>query len=299
MCMIFVCESGVPTLNAMERAEKANDDGAGIAWRERESENGKFYIKWKKGLTAKEVQEVIKEKELEKYLPDSPFVIHFRACSSGENHPDLCQPFPITKEVSTAHEGTANAVLFHNGTYGMWESMMEKVCFSGGEEIPFGKWNDSRSLAWLAHRRGYGALFLTGYGGSSNWGGRLVVLDNKGHAFRMGNGWVEGEQKGVIQSGTLPKESTSCAVTNWNGASGGVGRYRYQHDDSPTVAGGGVKVIKPTFRPPPGFKSLLYEESPRVELFSTKELTKMLEEIKKDIDAYGDVEGNVMEGVPC
>lgn len=279
--MIFVCEKGVPTLSCMERAEKVNDDGAGIAWRESAGAD-KFRIRWKKGLKAKEVDDLIKEMKLADYLPDSPFVIHFRSRSTGSSDHELNQPFPLTREVSTSLEGTAKEVLFHNGTYHNWLEKMNMMCFAGGTPIPGGKWNDSRFLAWAVVNRGLGALMLTDNGG----GGRIAVLSHEGTVSRYGEGWQKGEQEGVIQSGAVRPETslTSWDPLEWNKRHG---LRHHGREIEESGRGKGASSEGANFRPPKDFDSLLYEESDKVELYSIKELLAMNEELKKDIDSYG------------
>lgn len=278
--MIFLCREGIPTLDVMKRAEEQNSDGAGIAWVEQsptEKEKNRTIVHWKKNLTADEVFKVMKDLKLEKHLPNYHFIIHFRAASIGGKSERLCQPFPIEKGVSTDLEGTAKKVLFHNGTYHRWDDDMKVVSFAGGAEVPFGPWNDSRMLAWLALNRGLGSLYLTNWGGHMNGSGRIAVLHADGTSHHLGMGWQDGEQNGVLQSGVVASVKTSFRHERadrddyeelWNN----------RHSDArtrPLLTGGsdlGPRLIRP-------LKSSLYEEGEEVALYSVLEYNNILKEI--------------------
>lgn len=287
MCLIFCAEKGVPTLDVMKRAERYNDDGAGIAWITQAPNKKGNVVTWRKGLNAEGVQKIIDEYKLGEFLPDYPFVVHFRACSSGPNIKELNHPFPISKEVETSLEGSAKGVLFHNGTFGAWENMMREVCFAGGVHIPAGNWNDSRALAWLVQNRGIGSLFLTNNGG----GGRIAILEESGRLITTGNGWVEGEQKGVLQSSSVRDFTPSSGASHWAGVDGMVedwekdrryGRHNSHvrgifHGPSSEV-GGKFKILKDLRA------SSLYEEGDEVSILSDGELQRICEEVQQEIE---------------
>lgn len=275
MCMIFACKTGIPTLDIMKRAEKMNDDGAGIAWITQAPKGKGNVVTWKKGLDADGVQKIIEEYELEKFLPDFPFVVHFRACSSGPNVKELNHPFPLSPGVETSLEGNARGVLFHNGTFSNWETMMREVCFGGGVQIPGGNWNDSRALAWLAQNRGIGSLFLTNNGG----GGRIAILEESGRLLTLGNGWQEGEQKGVVQSGVV-RDFTITPSSQWQGMENTWEHRRggRVHGPSSEVVGGKYKILKDLRA------SSLYEEGEEVGILSDKELQRICEEVQQELE---------------
>jgi predicted glutamine amidotransferase len=77
-------------------------------------------VRWVKGLEPDEVEPLIES------LPGE-IVIHFRWASVGEVTPKLCHPFPVTPSATTRLNGTARAVLFHNGTYGAWRDVLRKM----------------------------------------------------------------------------------------------------------------------------------------------------------------------------
>lgn len=266
MCMIFVCREGIPSFTSLKRAEETNDDGAGIAWREKDSKKEEgTVVRWKKGLSAKEVWDLINEMELKKYLP---FVVHFRSASQGGDLKELCHPFPIVESVSLALEGTAKCVLFHNGTFHRWEEMMQKVCWGGGARMPPGPWSDSRALAWLAYHRGWTSLRLT------DWGmGRVVLFDHKGNVILQGSGWKEGVDKGVVQSGELRDPIIKVYSGNHSVWRGG------RSDDA-----------RDTFRTTPLTTeqkkklSFLWEEGDEVLVYSQQELDSIMDEVAKDND---------------
>lgn len=115
MCVILVCPPTVrPDRFIIDACHRKNPHGAGVAWRE----NG--LVRWVKGLEPDEVEPLIKS------LPGE-IVIHFRWASVGEVTPKLCHPFPVTPSATTRLNGTARAVLFHNGTYGAWRDVLRKM----------------------------------------------------------------------------------------------------------------------------------------------------------------------------
>lgn len=126
--------------------------------------------------------------------------------------------------------------------------------------MPGGLWNDSRALAWLAANRGPGALYLTNHGGySQGSGGRIALLSHDGTLQLLGNGWIKGEQEGVVQSGTV--SDSFCT-----GYTGPHGRE--------------AKIPRRISRP---LKSTsLYEESDKVLVYSMKEYEGILREIENE-----------------
>ena len=64
-----------------------------------------------------------------RWLPELPdeIVIHFRWASVGGVDADLCHPFPVTRKAETDLFGTAEAVLFHNGTWGAYDEALRRL----------------------------------------------------------------------------------------------------------------------------------------------------------------------------
>ena len=106
-----------------------------MAWRD------KRRIHWRKALTPGEVNHLIQK------VPGE-VVIHFRWASVGGVEPLLCHPFPVTAEAALGYEGVCKSVLFHNGTWGNWESAQEII---GDLDGPM---SDSRAVAALVHHKG-------------------------------------------------------------------------------------------------------------------------------------------------
>ena len=176
MCVIFIASKVRPTPEMVGKGYFQNDHGAGIAWRDKDKE-GKLIVRWKKGLDEEELQELVKTLPL-------PFVAHMRIASVGGRLPALTHPFPITKTVDLALEGTTHGyVLFHNGHWGQWKDFSKETALKMGAKIPLGHWSDSRAIAWAAYNYGLGML---------EW------IDEKAVAFGpadleviRGNGWDE------------------------------------------------------------------------------------------------------------
>lgn len=151
MCVIMVCDTSRPTEEMVEQAFQTNGHGAGIAWRETD-EHGP-YLRWFKGI---DDVEVIKRLILEAPLP---FVAHFRIASIGPHVKALTHPFPVSEDVSLSLQGTTRgSLLFHNGTWSGWKSVLLDCSIRGLWHIPAGIWSDSRAMAKMAHHLGIGYL---------------------------------------------------------------------------------------------------------------------------------------------
>ena len=144
MCVIAVCEKNLPSLDDLQKMERTNNDGAGVAW----IEDG--FVRWRKNLRAEEILEV----------PFTlPVAIHFRMASIGGIHPELCHPFVVDRNADTKIEGsTKKSVLMHNGHWADWRSFCRNALRKVKGKIPSGRWSDTRALAWLSHL--YGKEFL-------------------------------------------------------------------------------------------------------------------------------------------
>ena len=171
MCVIMAIERIFPNLKLLELAEKENGDGGGIAW----IQDG--LVHWEKGLKAKEIHKIGKETK-------GPWIVHFRWASSGATVPGLTHPFPITSKAGTHIKGTANSVLFHNGT--LEDSQKNDLMFMAlsrhTSKIPEGNWSDSRVLAYAYYHLGEAILQFI------EWDQRVAVLD-KDHGIKMYGWW--------------------------------------------------------------------------------------------------------------
>lgn len=154
MCVIMWCENERPTARMVDKAWDTNKDGGGVAWRE--GKGDKARVHWKKGLKLADMHKLMAE------LP-FPFVGHFRKKSVGEIISSLCHPFPVTAESDLALEGSTDGeVFFHNGTWNKWDDFILEAAIKGGQQIPAGKWSDTRAMAWLTSWMGPGFLEIIG-----------------------------------------------------------------------------------------------------------------------------------------
>ena len=150
MCVIAIAEDKRIESDDVARMYETNNAGAGIAWRH------KGQIIWRKGLNLQEI------KDLCAALP-LPYVAHFRIPTCGGPYSGLCHPFPITEDVSLELQGkTDGEVLFHNGHWTQWKDVVLKAIIESGGKIktPYGRWSDSRALAFMAHHFNYSIVEL-------------------------------------------------------------------------------------------------------------------------------------------
>lgn len=149
MCVIFVVKDDKrrPTAQMVEKAWDWNSDGGGLAYRD----NGE--VVWQKGI-----MDFDEFDDLIQSLP-TPYIAHFRIASSGGVRSTLCHPFPVDDKVSLALSGrTKGNVLFHNGDWKGWDEAARYAVINSRSRLPRGKWNDTRTLAWLTHL--YGESFM-------------------------------------------------------------------------------------------------------------------------------------------
>jgi hypothetical protein len=160
MCVIFVAKDTRPTDEMVEKAWKKNDDGFGIAWRERvKGRDGKttLQVRWDKGI---EDVELAKKYCREKPLP---FIAHFRIASCGGIRPELTHPFAVDETVPELLNGqTGGYVLFHNGHWAKWGDYSMDMTIHLKTKVPKGAWSDSRAMAWAAAHYGNEVLNFIG-----------------------------------------------------------------------------------------------------------------------------------------
>lgn len=155
MCVIMLIDKVRPTPTMVEKAWARNDDGGGLAWREK-NKDGITEVLWKKGLEGADGLEEMHE--LISKLP-LPFVAHFRVASCGGIRQSLTHPFQVDKKSSLALEGhTRGHVLFHNGDWKGWAEVARTAAINSGTHIPTGRWSDSRAMAWLCAIYGPGFM---------------------------------------------------------------------------------------------------------------------------------------------
>lgn len=173
MCVILCCEDSFPKYATLKQAQMMNSDGAGVAWLE------KGIIQFRKGTNAKGIWQMINEGTIK-----LPCIIHFRIASVGSVLDTLTHPFPINKKVDLRLKGSANGVLFHNGTVFDFEGIMLRASMGKSVYIPKGDWSDSRALAWLCYNNGIKMMDkITGWN-------KIAILTKKG-IEKFGSGWVE------------------------------------------------------------------------------------------------------------
>lgn len=173
MCVGIIVPKGAkwPNIETLIMAEEANSDGGSISW----VEGGK--VNWVKGITALEIEEI-----MQKVSP--PGLVHFRIATNGGAIPELCHPFPITNEASTKEEGSANAVMIHNGHWGGWKKNLIHL-MPNGKALPKGPWSDTRAMAFLASVYTLEFLELIEE--------KIGYMNGKGVQAKLGNGWSEHE----------------------------------------------------------------------------------------------------------
>ena len=135
MCVILVCPPKVrPAAATLYACHAANPHGAGLAWRE----GGR--VRWQKNLGPGKLMMKLKE------LPPGEVVVHFRWASVGGVDARLCHPFPVTPKAPISQSGTAESVLFHNGTWPGWEDALIRL-EETGSELPRPPMSDTRAAA--------------------------------------------------------------------------------------------------------------------------------------------------------
>lgn len=173
-------EATPPTLNTLLDCEIENPHGGGIAY-------PTFHgVQWHKGLTAKQLHRYAQEHA------GKPMLIHFRIATAGTISKELCHPFPITRKVSLALNGTANSVLIHNGHWFSWDDFLPR----GARKR---EWTDTRVMAQLAHFHGIDAL--------RNTGQRIAILRRDGATTLLGD-WRQLD--GVFYSNFLWRDRFEC-----------------------------------------------------------------------------------------
>lgn len=198
MCVIAVCIKKLPTEDELCRMESANHAGGGMAW----IEGGRVH--WAKGYRAKHLAKLAEGKPL-------PVVFHFRLATVGGNDKLLSHPFPISEKAELWKNGTAGAVLFHNGHEGDYKKLASAAGLDlKGIELK-GPMSDSRALAAITARNGNPAWLVDA-------SGKFVVLDTVG-PLRIGH--FE-ELDGIFYSNTFWK-NRAVTVTGWDGAHGWCG----------------------------------------------------------------------------
>ncbi len=197
MCLL-IAATKFPEYDLLKAAEEQNSHGIGIAYLT--SKGVKYY----KGIT---LDELMKFRGLQTHM-----LIHFRIATVGEKVPQLCHPFPITKDVELNLEGTTNAVLGHNGTVSSWKDYMLNAISWNNPVPPGHHWSDTRGLAFLVHT--YGApiinlldgqrIAILSDGEKPEYGPRGVAMYGNWHVYQEDAVWTSLPMKYRVE----PKNKT-------------------------------------------------------------------------------------------
>lgn len=204
MCVAYACKTGVPGLRQLIESEECNGDGAGLGWTTRDREGKATGVKWKKGLSAVEVHDILKEigayyKEGEPLPSCYPLGVHFRFASIGGKGKHLTHPFPVTMKADLSLEGEGDIpLLMHNGHWSGYTDALFWSVLGTGTKVPGGSMSDSRALALLAHRHGANILSLLPSGV-----GKVIFLSREG-LWTFGENWIDKlEREGFLQSSSV------------------------------------------------------------------------------------------------
>lgn len=171
MCVAITLAPGTNlTLNEVERMNRANADGVGVAW----ARGGA--VQWYKTtkVDPKYITGMIAA------WADYPRLVHFRYATAGGTRPDLCHPFEISAVANCAPVGKSDKVMIHNGHWNRWSEVKDLLSKEG--LLPdAGPWSDTRLAAYLAHED---PDWLTALGG------KVAVMNGEGDIHRLGE-WAE------------------------------------------------------------------------------------------------------------
>jgi hypothetical protein len=171
MCVAVTLAPGTDlTLQEVERMNRANADGVGVAW----AKDG--VVQWYK-TTKVDPNYVVNMIAAWKEVPR---LVHFRFATAGGTRPELCHPFEVGPRASCRPVGHAPKVMIHNGHWGRWNEV--KDLLDKENLLPDnGPWSDTRLAAYLAHM-------------DPDWlsalGGRVAVMTGDGETHRLGD-WQE------------------------------------------------------------------------------------------------------------
>lgn len=215
MCVIITIEDGrIPSLDTLKDAESWNKDGAGIAW----LKNGQVYFKKGLDLKSEEIHQILRKEKPKKAI------IHFRIKSSGELVSELNHPFVISPESKTDLKGTANAVLFHNGTIHDADDHFKQCLFSGTLQMPDGYLSDSRIMAIMVSK--FGPNFLNLYQHQ-----KFAILDKSG--IRKFGDWVKVKHNMCSNDNFIKKETETHLKAPWGTWCNKC--YKYECDCKPVL----------------------------------------------------------------
>ena len=149
------------------KMDRANADGAGIAW----VKDG--MVHWYKTVKVSpgHITRIIN------HHLGSPRLVHFRLATAGGRKEELCHPFEIGPLASCKAVGKASKVLIHNGHWSRWDDVL-RLLGKEGLLPDAGPWSDTRLASYLAYH-------------DMDWlevlGGRVAVMDGKGQLTHHGD----------------------------------------------------------------------------------------------------------------
>jgi hypothetical protein len=212
MCLIIACTPGNrPSANTLKSSRVRNNDGSGIAW----TDNGRVH--WIKGLSKEEVDAALAT------VPNTAhIVIHDRLSTIGGNDPALTHPFFLNGALPKKSGSTKGTLLFHNGHFSDWRTLLLTALGSRRLLMPKGVWSDSRAIGILFGI--YGPEIMSMLDGQ-----RVCTLSPDG--FKLyGQTWTDWE---------------GCKVSNRNFAACSPPVQSYNSADDYGAFGFGATIIGP------------------------------------------------------
>lgn len=154
MCVIVVAKERAMTEAEVVTAFRANNDGGGIAWYEK---NESAY---KKGFM--KVEHMLDVYFGEKICEKFPHVLHFRKATSRITQ-KLTHPFVVSEKspLKLVYHGK-EPLLFHNGVLSDWKTKMLNFYLNNCKQVPDGEFSDTRFISILTHFLGSNILTILG-----------------------------------------------------------------------------------------------------------------------------------------
>jgi hypothetical protein len=240
MCVILICDrDSRPTEEMVRQCWLRNSDGGGVAYHTKV--DGLPVVKWEKNLSEEEMVQKCATLPL-------PFIAHFRITSVGSTCGDLTHPFPLDDTQHLAWEGeTDRGVLFHNGTWSSWKTLLMDATFRSGlgRKLPPGTWSDTRAMAYLAEHFGWGILEMIDE--------KIVVMappvDANDDGIYIFGSWPKRIPGPVKEGGGILASNDSWKPWMFQQGQTGSGPGRmvagYHTTPPASMAGGSVKEIGP------------------------------------------------------
>ena len=199
MC-VLIASLKFPTKEFLEASMEGNPDGIGIAyWTP-------LGVKYKKGI---KFDELLKIGEQFDPSQSNSMLIHFRKSTVGAAVPQLCHPFPVSKEEDLNNiEGTAKVVFAHNGSVTDWRNYITSALGSVNK-LPSGEhWSDTKALAFCLGAWGVNYINILNDGKN-----RFATLDDTGLITKYGE-WHVVEKELIWSSVNVRLRSVQTHTTN-------------------------------------------------------------------------------------